>query len=376
MQPTHRSHRLWALCLFMTGAAAQPAVLTSMVRMPLMPVAAGGKLVLAYEVEISNTSSQDVSLMQFETFANGKSQPELSYDAVGLARNTKQIAPPITKEVRLLKPGTRAVIFCWMEFSDSSSLPHTIQHQITFKSGTRPDLTYRDVPSTVSEVSSLALGSPLGTGDWWAAIGPSNSSDHRRAQVRIDRDPAAPFAQRYAIDWVALCDGRMYNGKGSANSDYCGYGKDVLAVADGQVVSAKNGIPENKPGEGSRAVKITLETLLGNHLILDLGNHLYAVYAHLLPGSLQVKVGDHTRRGQVIARLGNSGNSDAPHLHFHVAQAPELDKVTSLQSEPYPYTFEKFEILGQYSGRAEFAPLPGSKRAQELVTDGEVVRFP
>lgn len=54
--------------------------------------------------------------------------------------------------------------------------------------------------------------------------------------------------------------------------------------------------------------------------MLDLGDNRHAFYGHLLPGSLRVKPGDRVRRGQVIGRLGNSGNSTGPHLHFHNAR--------------------------------------------------------
>ncbi|HZM60227.1 MAG TPA: M23 family metallopeptidase, partial [Vicinamibacterales bacterium] len=58
-----------------------------------------------------------------------------------------------------------------------------------------------------------------------------------------------------------------------------------------------------------RAVPITLDTLGGNLVVLDIGNGRYATYAHLIPQSLRVSVGARVRRGQVLGRLGNSGNS-------------------------------------------------------------------
>ena len=66
--------------------------------------------------------------------------------------------------------------------------------------------------------------------------GPSNTSEHRRAQVRKDGDPGAPFGQRYAIDFGRICEGRLYLNKGKNNTDYCGYGSKVLAVADAKVL--------------------------------------------------------------------------------------------------------------------------------------------
>ncbi|MGD2153223.1 MAG: M23 family metallopeptidase, partial [Gemmatimonadales bacterium] len=121
-----------------------------------------------------------------------------------------------------------------------------------------------------------------------------------------------PFiAQRYAIDWAKLGrDRTLFEGDRNENGSYFGYGAEVLAVADALVESVKDGIPENVPGsttlrgvhEGDtlRAVAMTLDTIGGNYVILDLGDSRYAFYGHLMPGSLRVKPGDRVRRRQVI----------------------------------------------------------------------------
>ena len=67
---------------------------------------------------------------------------------------------------------------------------------------------------------------------------------------------------------------------------------------------------------------LTLKDAGGNHVIVDIGGGRYAFYAYLKPGSVEVKEGDHVGSGQVLARLGNSGNTTFPHLHFHVMDAP------------------------------------------------------
>ena len=104
----------------------------------------------------------------------------------------------------------------------------------------------------------------------------------------------------------------------SSNANFYSYGTQVLAVADGRVSDLKDGLPDNV-GLSERAERrITLENVVGNYVILDLGQRHFAVYAHLQPGSLKVKLGDTVKAGQVVALLGNSGNSDAPHLHFHL----------------------------------------------------------
>jgi murein DD-endopeptidase MepM/ murein hydrolase activator NlpD len=367
------------LLLAVSALSAESTSLSGKVRGPLAPVGSDGKTILAYEVEVENTSGQDLTIVRLAAFGDNASTPALSYELNELARNLKQIAPPGGKEVKTLKPGARVVVFCWIEFAAEQSLPHALRHEVVYRAEKGPDRneerTLRIEPASVGELSAtLVLGAPLSAGDWWVAVGPANGSEHRRAQVRVGGNAGAPFAQRFAIDFVELCGG-MVRGGGSSNNDFCGYGKDVLAVADAQVAAAKDGIVENKPGEGSRAVKITLETLLGNYVVLDLGSHLFALYGHLQPGSLQVKAGDRVRRGQAIARLGNSGNSDAPHLHFHVGRAESVNQVESVQSDAFPYTFDRFELEGLYAGRGMLRPGSRQIHSRELPLNGEVVRF-
>ena len=218
------------------------------------------------------------------------------------------------------------------------------------------------------------LGPPVQAGEWLAESGLSNTSTHRRGQVRID-GADAPFAQRYAIDWVRICDGRAWKSPGRANTDYCGYGSDVLAIADARVVTTKDGIPENKPGEASRSVPMTKDTLLGNYVILDLGAEAYALYAHLQPGSIQVKSDTVVRRGQVLGRIGNTGNSDAPHLHFHVVQKGSLEDVSVLQTSPIPYVFDRFERRGKYSGKGAVSDTLHDVRSLEMPLENDIVAF-
>jgi len=185
---------------------------------------------------------------------------------------------------------------------------------------------------------------------------------HRRAFIPVNG--RAQIAQRFAIDWARLnADGKTFTGDAKDNKNYRAYGSDALAVADGVVTEIKDGIPENVPGINSRAVPITLETIGGNHVVLDIGHGRYAFYAHLQPGSLKVKLGDHVKRGQVLGLVGNSGNSTEPHLHFHLSNGN-----SPLGSEGIPYALESFEAK-----RKEDAPL--SNHHMEIPTENEIMTF-
>jgi len=147
---------------------------------------------------------------------------------------------------------------------------------------------------------------------------------------------------------------------------YYSYGKAVLAVADGLVVAARDGLPENIPGHGDAfhaAVPITLETVAGNTITLDLGGGQFAYYMHLQPGSLRLKVGDRVRRGQVLARVGASGDAREPHLHFEVTTSSKL-----LAGEGVPYLIDRYSSKAPSDGPAEL-------HTHELPLDKSVVIF-
>jgi murein DD-endopeptidase MepM/ murein hydrolase activator NlpD len=194
------------------------------------------------------------------------------------------------------------------------------------------------VVSVVREPAPV-LRAPL-RGPGWVAFNSVGSDEHRRTLNPIDGK--LRMAQRYAIDWMSLGpDGRLFHGDTTPNASFYGYGAEVLAVAEGRVSNLKDGLFENAGRNEASSRTITLDNVVGNYLILDLGLGRFALYAHLQPGSLRVKLGDRVKTGQVLALLGNSGNSDAPHLHFQL-----MDANSPLCSEGLPYEIDSFTQLG------------------------------
>ncbi len=128
-------------------------------------------------------------------------------------------------------------------------------------------------------------------------------------------------SQRRAADLVVVvASGRTHRGEGAKNEDYFAYGRDILAVADGTVITVISGVPENVPGEMNRTV------VGGNSIIVKHGDSLYSFYAHLQPDKLRVRVGDKIKEGTVLGACGNSGNSSEPHLHFQLQDGPLFEK--------------------------------------------------
>ena len=87
---------------------------------------------------------------------------------------------------------------------------------------------------------------------------------------------------------------------------------------------------------------LTIAQIAGNRVIMDLGAGTYVMYAHLVPGSVPVHVGDYVRQGQKIGLLGNSGNSDAPHLHFQL-----MDRPSSLDATSLPFVIDHMRLEGR-----------------------------
>ena len=102
-----------------------------------------------------------------------------------------------------------------------------------------------------------------------------------------------------------------------AIENYFCYAKDVLAPADGVVISAVSHFP-NTPIVAEGEVDCAASDVRGNHIVIRHSKHEYSVIAHLLPNSLCVQKGDRVSRGQVIAKCGNSGNTSEPHIHFQI----------------------------------------------------------
>ncbi len=182
------------------------------------------------------------------------------------------------------------------------------------------------------------------------------------------------FAQRYAIDYMLVdAEGRAMPVEDGDNDTYPGYGEEVIAVADGVISTVFDGVPENTPGVTSRPEVFNLSTAIGNHVILDLGNGRYVLYAHLLPGSPQVRVGQQVRRGDVLGRVGNSGNSGGAHLHFHI-----IDDNVPLGAEGLPFVHDAFELVGMChegpGGPCEMSE--PELRQYETPMRNQLIRFP
>lgn len=329
---------------------------------PFEPTAfpSAGRTSVIYELHLRSFDSRPLTLARIDVVDGEVGGAALaSFEGERLAAllqpsGVSSSSPPVAQ----LAGKSGAVAFLCLAFS--GRVPQTLTHRVQTDNGVAagPLIGTRHTPLR-------SLGPPVQGANWSASSGPSNDSHHRVGLLVVDG--RAQISRRYAIDWLKLENGAAFYGDEGDARSYHAYGEDVLAVDDGTVVTVIDGIPDNKPRTAagfSPAVLLTQETIGGNFIALDLGGGQFATYSHLQPGSLLVKQGDRVRRGQPLARVGNSGDARAPHLHFQVTTTANL-----FSGEGVPYLIDSYRAKpadGEWENRTNELPL-----ADMLVDFGE-----
>ena len=100
---------------------------------------------------------------------------------------------------------------------------------------------------------------------------------------------------------------------------------------EGADMAAPSGTPVFATAPG--VVKTASEIEGGGYTVeithtMENGETFSSGYMHLLAGSIQVKVGETVKAGQMIAQVGSTGNSTGPHLHFEIR--PDKDPIDPL----------------------------------------------
>lgn len=222
-----------------------------------------------------------------------------------------------------------------------AKLPRTIVHRLVFFDKKRMKTVTMKGGRFAPRIheTPLAISSPV-RGDRLAFINQSTNDYH--FNVLIFTDGAIYTPERFAVDTLQFDESltSYYAGDPARNESYFNYGEPLYAVADGTVIRVVDGLPENN-GNTHDAPPDTFEDYAGNYLVLDIGQGRYAGYMHCIPGSFRVREGDQVREGDELARLGNSGNSDAPHLHFQIADDPDI-----LKSRGIPFVLKAYTKVG------------------------------
>jgi biotin carboxyl carrier protein len=243
-------------------------------------------------------------------------------------------------------------------FDSLDKAPKVVMHHLYGQGTTNPGsrqpspIDYLAAPLSISSGTPRVIGPPVKGKNWIALNGCCEPGFPHRTSLATFNGMLVN-SQRFAIDWKQTDEsGAFYQGDKTKNESYVDYGSAVYAVADGTITNTLDTMDANKPGilpanDPVLAPQLTIETVDGNHVVENIGGGVYAFYAHLQKGSLLVKQGDKVKKGQVIAKLGNTGNSNASHMHFHLMDGPSV-----LGSDGVPYVIDSFSYDGQVAPSA------------------------
>ncbi len=340
-----------------------PLVLTpvtwSVIATPVYPVrGTDGRLHLAYEMLFTNLSTTPARLESIEVV-----DPTRNNQVVGTNRVVTIKDEDVTTQLRQLalaqptlagadfsawlQPARSAYLYLDVTFDDLRDIPRQIKHRVTVAQtdaqGSEVLITGVGGLTRVVRTEPVVLSPPL-KGDRWVngSGGGEIISPHRYTILPSNGTLRPP--EHFAIDFIQLdAEGRAVVGDIKNLNNWHFYGAEVVAAAGGRVVQVVNDLPDQVPGE--LPTNITAGQAAGNLVIIDMGRGKYALYAHLIPGSAAVGVGEVVQTGQLLGRLGNSGNTDAPHLHFQV-----MDRASALDADGLPFVFDLMEFQGRIVG--------------------------
>jgi murein DD-endopeptidase len=345
-----------------------------------IPVVTEDHVALIYELHLTNFSTETLIVRRLQVINPDSGKTIASFDGPDLANRFALVGDPAFAETKLsdpvVRPGQRAIVF--MELGvDTAAVPKRLQHEIDYTAT-------RDSPTDALQTSIVAvnfiepvvLGPPFRGGIWAAVHAPSWPRGHRRTTYTLSGKVRIPG--RYAVDWVGLDeDGRTTHGDPDRPEEAMGYGTSVLAGAEADVSSVRDGAAESV--SISKNPRHALGYGAGNYVALNLGSGRYVFYEHLRTGSICVRAGEHIHRGQVIGALGFSGDTTGPHLHMHVAEGAD-----PLEAEGLPFVLDHYVKIGRYDdmgdlGRNKWKPFPTNRTQHSKANDWPgsniVVRF-
>jgi Peptidase family M23 len=320
---------------------------------PQPVLAADAKQHLAYELMLVNLAGTPVALKKIEALDAASDRALYTLEGDGLAQMLKLNGGAKGTEL----PGSGSgILFLDLTLPKDATLPKALKHRFDIEvanpaAGGDKQSDRDPAPAPKQDIvfttdalvvgpGAIAVAPPL-KGKRWVVGGGccAPPSYHRGATLPING--AIHVAERFAIDFVQLNDSNMlFDGDMKELADYAYFGDEIYSATNGTVVAVEDGLPEQVPGKLPEGA--TMQMAAGNHVVVDIGGGRYAFYAHMQPGSLKVKIGDQVSTGQALGLLGNSGNTDSPHLHFHIMDGP-----SPLLSNGLPFVFTSFSGEGR-----------------------------
>jgi Peptidase family M23 len=327
------------------ASAAAPdrptAILVSPIHEAQIVRADDGKDHVEYELLIVNVFSEPVTLSTV-TVLDSAGKELMRIEGRALAAATQTL---FAKTATPVVPASAAVSVDVDLILPPDTAPERVAHRIAYTLKADSDLALMvgslevNAPEvTINHRPAIMIRAPLKGKGWLATTACCKPNVHRDLRVAVD-GVRIETAETFAIDLAKVRNDRLFDGDGKRVEQYYGFGEDVLTVADGTVVYIHDGMPDETPSVPM--VPRSKSDYGGNNVILEIAPNVFAWYAHLRQGSLTVKVGDAVKAGAPIAKLGNTGPSLGPHLHFGL-----LDKPDPIAGRSLPFVFDSFTLDG------------------------------
>jgi len=325
---------------------------------PIHPVqGTDGRIHLQYELHLANASRYTVHIDSIEVLdarhhrATGVNKG-FSTDGKDVTGKVRAFSLPVQERTAVdysdqMEPGQGGVAYFDVTYGRAHEVPRSLTHRIVasfqLPSGERQTYSVIGKAIPVSREQARVIAPPLSGDNWVNLNGGGEIVAAHRYTVQSTNGGLRP-PEHFAIDFIRLdAQGHLYVGDPADLKNWFYYGSDILSVADGRVVEVVDGRKDQIPGQ--RPTDLKADEYAGNYVIVDIGRGHYASYAHILPGSILVSKGDPVRQGQVLGKLGNSGNTDGPHLHFQVT-----DSASFLNTNGLPFVFSRMDYQGHFEG--------------------------
>jgi hypothetical protein len=337
---------LAAIFLFLSGASAEnygrpTAIVVSPIHEAQVIRGDDGMDHVEYDLLVVNVFSEPVTLASVSVLdGGGKELMQIEGETLAAATQTlfsKTPSPTI--------PASAAVSVDVDLILPAGAAPARVTHRIGYTIAPdskdkamidRPEIEGPEV--AVNLAPAIIIRPPVSGDGWLITSACCKPNGHRDERIAID-GARIETAETFAVDWGKVKGDRLFDGDGKTVEQFYGFGEDVSAVADGTVVSVHDGVSDPAP-----FVVTTPESTSGyggNNVMLEIAPHVFAWYAHLRRDSIKVEVGEAVKAGARIAKLGNTGPSMGPHLHFGLLAKPDPIAGRSL-----PFVLDDFTIAG------------------------------